>query len=140
MAECVSLTDLIGVRFVSKGRDPRTGLDCWGLFKVTMGRYGHTDIPDFNVDALDSTRIAGIAAIEVASGRWQKIDSPEAGCAVVMENDTNLKGVKQHFGVCIDDRRFIHTLRQTGSIISEIRDPFWSKRIKGFYKWSPLPA
>ena len=42
----MEISDLIGVPFVSRGRDPKIGLDCWGLV-MEIGRRMGKNIPDF---------------------------------------------------------------------------------------------
>jgi cell wall-associated NlpC family hydrolase len=125
---------LIGTPFISNGRDPNVGLDCWGVFKIVMGRFGITNIPDFDVNADDSRGVGRIFFAERSN--WIKIDKPEAGCAVALSIDPMMMGIAHHFGVCLDDKTFIHTMRKAGCIITRLDDRFFGKKIKGFYRWS----
>jgi cell wall-associated NlpC family hydrolase len=52
-----------------------------------------------------------------------------------MELDGKMPGCVQHFGVYLGDGKFIHTLKKVHSCISNVRDPYWSNRIRGYYKW-----
>lgn len=129
------MRDLIGIPFVDGGRDPAVGLDCWGLFRLAMTRFGHC-VPDFDVSCFDTPEIAATAAVEAISGPWERISSPEPGCAVLMSLDPDLPGLIQHFGVYIGEGRFIHTLKKTRASLASVHHPFWSGKIKGYYRWT----
>jgi len=66
-----------------------------------------------------------------------KIDEPVAGCAVVMAIDPMHPDLIQHIGVYIGEGKFIHILENHGVIVSRINDRFFSKKIRGFYRWNP---
>ena len=127
-----TIKDLIGIPFVDSGRDLRTGVDCWGLFVEVMKRYGK-NIPDYKVMAFDTCKIS--SAMMSVLHLWDKVDNPEEGIAVSFAIDPEYPKVTQHFGVCIDKYSFIHTRTKTGSTIERLDNPFWSKKITGFWKW-----
>lgn len=130
----MTVSDLIGVPFVSRGRDPETGLDCWGLVMEVSMRYGKK-IPDFYVDAYDSRRIGVIH--DIVQSDWVRVPQAEPGAVVGMKLDREcLPDVVQHYGVCLDRKRFIHTLKDTGVIISRLDHRFFKQHIEGFYQWS----
>ncbi len=129
----IDIADLIGTPFVDGGRDPKTGLDCWGLFMIVMSRLGQ-DVPDYKISCFDSTEI-GKAARHALATQWQRTDQPGPGVGVVLEIDPEKPDCKQHFGVCISKYKFVHTLRKTGCILSRTDDRYWSQKIKGFYQW-----
>ncbi|MFW6364422.1 MAG: NlpC/P60 family protein [Bacteroidota bacterium] len=129
----LDVSDLIGTPFVDGGRDPATGLDCWGLFMVVMCRIGQP-VPDYEISCFDSSEI-GKAARHTLATQWQRTDKPGPGVGVTLEIDHKKKNCMQHFGVCINKHKFIHTLMKTGCIITSLNDRYWSKRIKGLYKW-----
>lgn len=129
----IEWNDLIGTPFVDGGRDPRTGLDCWGLFRIVMARLGQS-VPDYTISCFDATEI-GAAARRALATQWKKVDVATPGVGVVMDLDPALPGLNQHFGVCVNDTYFIHTLIKTGCILSRVNDRFWRLRIKGYYQW-----
>jgi len=130
----LDVSDLIGTPFVSKGRNPKTGLDCWGLVMEISRRMGK-GIPDFYVDAMDSKQIGVIKSF--AEKDWTKTDKPETGVVVGIRLDRGcLPDVTQHFGVCLDRRRFIHTMQDTGVIITDLNHRFFKNIITGYYFWS----
>lgn len=128
----ISVRDLINIPFVSKGRDPRTGLDCLGLLQLAMRRFG-VEVQEYDADALDSGRVAGLIALE--KSKWVPVERPEPGCLVLLDMDPDLPGTPQHLGVVINKREFLHTLQKTGSIITSLKHPFFKNKIRGFYKW-----
>ena len=130
----IQINDLIGVPFVSRGRDPKTGLDCWGLVMEVSKRFGK-NIPDFFVDAYDSKQIGVIH--DFVKSDWVCIPTAEAGAVVGLKLDrVCMPDVVQHYGVCLDRKRFIHTLKDMGVIISRLDHRFFNKHIEGFYQWS----
>ena len=127
----VDVSDLIGVPFVSRGRDPQKGLDCWGLVLEVSRRFGQT-LPDFYVDALDGKQIGVI--YNFVRSEWKELEKPEPGAVVGIRLDRAcLPGTTQHFGICVDRRQFIHTLKNVGVIISKF-DRF-KNIITGYYQW-----
>lgn len=126
---------LIGVPFVSKGRDPETGLDCFGLFLCVMKEFG-LEIPGLRKydgqDAFDCRAIYFLFLEEI--GNWEKIEVPEPGCGIALSIDPDNSNCISHFGVYIGEGKFIHTLKSTGVIVSRVSD--YKYRIRGFYKWN----
>ncbi|MCE5265668.1 MAG: NlpC/P60 family protein [Deltaproteobacteria bacterium] len=128
------MNDLFKARFVRGGRDVRTGLDCQGLFLEVMRRYGH-DVTDRDVAAYATFIVAAAINSELASGKWQRIDAPEEGCAVGLALDPENPAMAQHLGVCIGRDRFIHIMETHGVKVSAVEDRFFRDKIRGFYRW-----
>ena len=125
--------DLIGIPFVDGGRDPATGLDCWGLVMAAMRKYGQ-EVPDFKVGCHSTVEIDGTYVIAVRD--WTKIEDPEEGVVVAMANDPDRPEAVQHFGICIGDGRFLHAMKKMNSCAPRLDHPFWKNRIKAFYRWT----
>ena len=125
--------DYIGTPFVDGGRDPAAGLDCWGLVMAVMRQMG-IEIPDYTISCFDSSAVGDQARQDMARC-LEPVSQPEPGAIVLMSTDPEVPGAIQHFGVCIDSRRFIHTSERTGCIVTRVSDRFWVHRIKGFYRW-----
>ena len=47
-----------------------------------------------------------------------------------------LDGMVQHYGVCLDEKRFIHTLHKPGVIVSKFDHKFFARKIAGYYVWN----
>ena len=128
-----NISDLIGIPFLNLGRDPKIGLDCYGLFMEVNKRFGQI-VTNKNI-ACEDIVTASIEVPEDIANYWSKVEIPEPGDAVAMSLNPIFPGVVQHFGVYLGDSRYIHTLKKVGVIISKINDPAWEKRIRGFYRW-----
>ena len=115
------------------GRDPKVGLDCWGLLSTVAERYGYK-VPDYEIGCHDTVRIIGQVDSDLKD--WTRVEDPVPGCVVLMSLDPEMPDCIQHFGVYIGSGRFLHTLKKTGSCLASVHDRFWSGRIKGFYSWT----
>ena len=124
--------DLIGIPFVDGGRDPATGLDCWGLVMAAMRKYGQ-EVPDFKVGCFATKQIDGTYAI--AARDWKRVQAPEEGVVVAMAIDPLAPGAVQHFGVCIGGGYFLHTLMKISSCKTRLDDPYFGRKVRGFYQW-----
>ena len=131
------MRNLIGIPFVDGGRDPKTGLDCWGMVMLTARYFGY-DLPDFKISCFDSLNIGAKMTSEMQASRWQKLDKPIPGCIVAMAIHPEMPGVVNHVGVYIGKDSFVHAMERTSSIKTSIHDPYWKNKIKGFYKWNQI--
>lgn len=125
--------DLVGIRFVDGGRDPSTGLDCWGIVMAAMRKLGK-EVPDFKVSCWAVRDIAG--AYLIAMRDWEKAEGPEEGIVVAMAADPEYPDTVQHFGVCIGDGRFLHAMEKIRSCAPRLDHPFWRNRTRGFFRWT----
>jgi cell wall-associated NlpC family hydrolase len=126
-------SDLMFSPFVDGGRDVLTGLDCWGLLMEVSRRMGH-EIPDFRVSCFASAD-TDERVREESPRLATRVDAPEPGAVVAMAMELLLPHAVQHFGVMVDNRRFLHTLECKGPLLTKIDDGYFCKRIKGFYTW-----
>ena len=119
--------------FVDGGRT-LYGMDCWGLAMETMRRYGH-EVPDFHASCFDATTIHSIYTRE-KKHRWVRAAYPAPGDLAVMTLDPRHPELIQHVGVYIGGGRVLHTLDRRESHLIRMDDPFWSKKVRGFYRWT----
>ena len=129
-----SLDGLIGIPFEDGGRNEK-GLDCWGLFMLAQKRFGN-DVPDFKVSCFDAPSISALASSEQESGRWERITEPEPGCAILFATDPRMPDMVNHVGVYLGDGKFLHTQKKVFSHTMRINDAYWSRKIRGFYRWA----
>lgn len=128
------LRDLIGIPFLMGGRDPKVGLDCWGLSQEVMKRYGII-VPDILETCYDAIEINHRISKQEATGKWEQIPEPEVGCVVLMAIDEELPNIAQHLAVYIGNGKIIQTLKKVNSFVTKIDESYWRKRIRGFYRW-----
>lgn len=122
--------DLIGIPFVDGGRDPRKGLDCWGLSLEIFRRHG-IKLPDYKIACEDASRIDQ----EVTAERpyWLKCVGGELPVPALVVIKFNSAIYCNHTGVFIGGGRFIHTRERVGVNIDRIDSPAWRRMIEGFY-------
>lgn len=124
------LHDLIGIPFVDGGRDPKIGLDCWGLAVEVFARF-NIDLPDYKIGCQEASRID--ATIGENRRFWRKCDpaAPPTPSLVVIRFNSPL--YCNHTGVYIGNGRFMHTRQKIGANIDRIDSPAWRRMIEGFY-------
>jgi cell wall-associated NlpC family hydrolase len=129
------LRDLIGIPFLQNGRDPAIGLDCWGLCREALKRFGQ-DVPDFPQAVYNALEISCRFAGETQTGLWEKITEPVPGCVVAMAIDPDLPYAITHLGVYIGGGRVLHTIKKLNSSLFRTDDRFWGGKIRGYYRWA----
>ena len=138
--------DLIGVPHLTNGRDPKKGLDCYGLVLEASKRMGY-DAIDYNdprfiganqdcVGFIDNYKVQ----IDRLSDNkddlpYIEIEKPEPGCIVML---VYIHPYATHIGIVLDDcDQFIHAASKSKAVcINRLSSISWRHRIKGFYKWT----
>lgn len=118
--------DLIGIPFVDGGRDPKSGLDCWGLVKEAFRRQGYA-VSDYSISAVEAADIAG--TMKKQEDDWIHLDEPRVGGLVLLRLTPGLWA--NHVGIYIGNGRFLHAYLPTGVCIDRLRR--WQSRIVGYY-------
>jgi cell wall-associated NlpC family hydrolase len=129
----MTFTDLIGVPFVNRGRDAKSGLDCYGLVKEVYRRYGY-NLPEYDTDFNDMERISGLFTGNTNGYPWREISEPKVPCLIGIRFGAP-DGVVNHTAVYIGGDRFIHTRARIGVNIDRISSPAWRRVIVGFYEY-----
>jgi len=130
----INCDDLIGIPFVHKGRDKRTGFDCWGVVLEILKRNGKViedPVPDYKQDWQNDVGCQNYL-LENYAKQWRKLDAGEA----YQELDIVLIGKNpdypHHIGIIIDDYSILHSTEKTGVIITKINSI--DKFINGIYR------
>lgn len=106
---------LVGVPYVADGRDPETGLDCFGLVLYVLRAEGHL-IPD----------LAASTAEAVASKYFEPVQKPEPGDVVQV-----LHRGRPHVGIVVAPGRVLHASETAGVVVS----PLGARaRLRGAYR------
>lgn len=125
----------IGIPYREPDSEPYApGLNCWELCEKIMIEMFNIWPPKYRYKIPGkATSVSPVFVNELKE--WQPIpaDQRSAGDLVLL----NVAGYPMHLGIMIDSRRMIHTLRGTGSACEYIDGLKWSKRVAGFYRWSP---
>ncbi len=121
---------LVGIPYKHHGRDPREGLDCFGLFLAVMRGIGKA-IPDYAYEE-NWARKGKNHFLENYWRHAERIEEAQAqaGDAVLMEH---VPGVASHIGVMLNHGRMIHCTR-VGVVIARLGDPAIRRRLEGFYR------
>lgn len=128
----IRFDDLIGVAFIDGGRDPKVGLDCWGLVLEVFRRAGNV-LPDYRIGCHDIDAIGVAVAGERMLGRWRHWHAHDAPTPSLVAIRFNSPILVNHTGVYIGGGRFLHTREATGVCVESIESPAWRHRIEGFY-------
>lgn len=133
----IHVGDLLGVPYVEGGRDPKVGLDCWGLVMEVCRRNGVV-LPDVLINATQKDaaemQAGGVPNdwIQRTFSGWRRSDSTKVGCVVAY---SNCEGAAVHVGVVVEPGKFIHTMKRVGqpTIHRLDREP-WPNRFVGAYE------
>ena len=121
---------LLGIPFVWGGRDPTTGLDCYGLVKEWYKRVHGIELED--VETYEGPfPDADPFASRQTPGAWQEVtDGFEFGDVLVFGPGNGQEGTV-HCGVLLARGKVLHTAECHGVIVSPLR--LMRKRlIKGY--------
>ena len=125
-------TDLIGIPFVSHGRDAKKGLDCYGLLKELYFRK-NIKLEEYYIDAFDSITInKEIMKNKKRIDKWEKVTEPHELDVICFKFNCD---VVNHVGCYIGDGKFIHTRQKIGVNVDNINSPAWKRRIDSIYKY-----
>ena len=129
----MNAAELAGIAYVRGGRDALKdgGLDCWGFFRHARRLLGMSVPPE---EVVDESENDGAIDERRNSPSWVKLDRPEPGCLVLIRRNT--PGSHYHVGMVLEDCvRFAHCMAG-GSRIDRLDCPVFSKKIKGYYRYS----
>ena len=118
------------------GRDPATGVDCWGLalaiWQAEFGWTGPDPFPAWRAEDF-ACHPEGFAAAarfsRVMLSDFARTTTPRLGDCVALR----LGGDEAHAGIVIGGGRFIHCQEGVGTAIARLDSFAWRSRIGGFY-------
>ena len=102
----------------------KEGADCYGFFLIIQKEIYGKDFDDLFYTNIQSRNDA--IELQKKKYKFEKIEKPVEGCAVVMYN----RGIPSHIGTYIGDGKIIHTKLGTGAIIEEIKNC----DVEGYYE------
>ena len=105
------MNDLVGIPYVTGGRDPVVGVDCVGLLELALERFGIRWRCFVNTE--DAEAMADTLSRQQCSPIWRKIEEAEArpGDVVVLN--------RHHVGILVDGG-VLHSTRGHGSCIQSV--------------------
>lgn len=126
------MDELIGIPYLEKGRDPATGLDCWGLFRVFYQRVLGITLPSYGetyMHAHDHDAMAEAMETHLPSA-WVRVSEPRFGDGIRLRID----GKACHVAAYLGNGEMLHTQSSHDSAIDRIDSIRWKNRIEGFYR------
>lgn len=125
------LNNLVGVPFLHKGRDPKIGLDCFGVVIEIYKWYGITisDAWAYDEGLPGKQKMTIVHAI---GEEWSRIGLPEVPCVCLFK----WGAVPTHIGVYVERNKFIHSLKAREQVIVERVDlqPY-KNALEGYYEY-----
>lgn len=126
------LNEYIGIRHLHGGRNPREGVDCYGLVKLVYDQEYGIVLPDWVTDEFDLRGRSQIIGSVVCSGDFTEMEEPHDGSFVICYRSRAAHHVGLHYG-----RGVLHCQRGIGSVyepLSRFQEQF-SKVVFG--EWHP---
>ena len=127
----------LGTPYKYKGRDPNTGLDCWGLGVCVFKDLGIT-LADFDIDYRENW---GDKKGEnyFLENYWQEWDLVETGprpfdCVLFKSHPD---AMPNHGGVYLGDDKFLHACK-AGVVIGDMRREVLQRLRVGFFRHKGL--
>jgi cell wall-associated NlpC family hydrolase len=112
--------ELLGIPFVWGGRDPATGLDCYGLVKEWYRRVKGIELED--VEDYDREILKGDPfACCQTPGAWVEVTGAFETGDVLVFGSGNGQDATVHCGVLLARGKVLHTAEGHGSIVSPLR-------------------
>lgn len=137
-SQAFAIRGLMGLKFVDGGRDPIKdgGVDCWGLAILAANVFGIM-LPDWRgISCDDGARVGAVMGLEASDeSRWLRLDKPEPGAVALFRSVAEHPDLCTHAGVCLDDRRIIHTYREHRAVIARLSNPHLSRICAGVWRW-----
>ena len=128
-------SDLIGVSFRNRGRDVKTGLDCYGLVMEIYRRHG-IEIPEYTADFDDVKKVSALITEKTAiKTNWRRVEGElPVPCLLAIRFGVP-KGIVNHTGCYIGNGRFIHIRSNIGVCVESMNSPAWAHVIEGCYEY-----
>lgn len=117
-------------KYVSGGRDIKTGIDCYGLVIVWYKEKYNIELFDMESYNEKWSSMGYDYLTENQAREWVPVVNPLLGDVVLFQNE---RGVNNHLGVYLGNSRFIHANRR-GINVGLLASSPWIERFVGFYR------
>ena len=129
----------IGLTFIEHGREAKSGLDCWGLYRLVLGEQFGLALPSYHaayISTKDGEKLSEIITAESAKWRPITAGSEKLGDAVILR----LRGHPMHIGLVIGDGQMLHIENKIDSAIESYTGPRWKNRVVAFFRHQELES
>jgi len=130
-----AVADAMKAPFLDGGRDLK-GMDCWGLVHyIALNGFG-MNLPDFRIGCENDKKIY-FQFLERTKEEFYKIEEKDikAGDFIALNMLPETPSIVHHFGIFINSKQYIHTLKDQGPQITKLSDFKYKYRIRGFHRW-----
>lgn len=104
--------------------------DCWGIASLFYKHVLNIDLDKYDSEYDDpNDRKLVSSIINREKSNWLKVHKPKFGDIIVLK----IYGLSAHVGIYLNEKKFLHTMEKTGSIVDNIS--VWEKRIEGYYRY-----
>lgn len=124
--------DYIGLPFRPDGRD-RTGLDCWGLYRLVLRERSGLDLPDYLgvYTAADAVSLRAAAAMmDREESLWTPVSTPAPFDLIRMRRGP----LGAHVGCVVSPGLMLHIQEGGTSRLDHYDWSDWASRVVGFYR------
>ena len=128
----MDIIDYLKIPFKDRGRDDQ-GVDCYGLAHWFYKQEFGIDLPSY-VEYYETDKDREAIAHQINHANltgWMKSEQPEYGQLIIL----HIQGRPLHLGVMLDDKTFIHCMKNKGVSLENRDDITWTNRVGGFLKW-----
>lgn len=110
--------------------------NCWGLVMAVTAILG-VPAPEIAAPAVPTARAIN-SLQERMQSRFIRLDAPRMGCLIALRTHPRLTRAVNHFGVVLDECRFVHIQRDTGVHVSRFDVQPYRRMTAAF--WLPREA
>ena len=126
----MSLSKYLESKFAFGGRGPKF-YDCYGLAKAIYKEKLNIILPEIETpELLHDIYVKCDESVKY----FDEIEKPKSWCLVAFEIKPPFVS---HVGIILPGlKTFIHAFHKSGIVIQKLRDPVWSRKIKGYYTYA----
>lgn len=115
--------EYVGIRWTDRGRDKKTGLDCWGLVWLVLTERFGLELPPFIVTPESADAEEELASIQEQTGPWINVPKFSGQIYDVVQMKTfirdggSVRSEPRHAGILLAPDRLLHVEENTKSVI-----------------------
>ncbi len=126
----------LGTPYRYKGRDSKTGLDCWGLGVCVFKDLG-IELMDFNVDYRENwgDKEGENYFLEHYWQQWDLVAEPQPFDCVLFKSHPD--SMPNHGGIYLGDNKFLHACK-AGVVVGDMRREVLQRLKIGYFRHKDL--